>query len=119
MGFAIGINEAKDIIKSLMENGKVSRPSLGIYGQEVVSEEKNIAGVYVAQVVEGSGADAAGIKRADIIIELDKKKVTKSDDLSEILDKHKIGDSIQCKILRNGKAIEVNITLSEVKEKNR
>lgn len=119
MGFAIGINEAKSIIKSLVESGKVSRPALGIYGQGVVSEEKNIEGVYVAQVVEGSGADAAGIKRADIIIELDKKKVTKSDDLSEILDKHKIGDSIQCKILRNGKTIEVNITLSEVKEKNR
>lgn len=119
MGFAIGINEAKNIIKSLVDHGKVSRPALGIYGQGVVSEEKNIEGVYVVEVVQGSGADAAGIRRADIILELDKKKVTKSDDLSEVLDKYKIGDAIQCKIWRSGKNIEVNITLSDVKEKNR
>lgn len=119
MGFAIGINEAKDIIKSLMDYGKVSRPSLGIYGQGVVSEKNNIQGVYIREVVQGSGAAAAGIKPTDIIIELDKKKVTKVEDLSDVLDKHKVGDTIQCKIWRNGKTIEVNITLSDMKEKNR
>ncbi|MBI6872952.1 S1C family serine protease [Clostridium aciditolerans] len=119
MGFAIGINEAKDIIKSLMDYGKVSRPSLGIYGQGVVSEKNNIQGVYIREVVQGSGASVAGIKPTDIIIELDKKKITKVEDLSDVLDKHKVGDTIQCKIWRNGKTIEVNITLSDVKEKNR
>ncbi|WML36320.1 trypsin-like peptidase domain-containing protein [Clostridium sp. OS1-26] len=117
MGFAIGINEAKDIIKSLMDHGKVSRPSLGIYGQGVVSEKNNIQGVYIREVVQGSGAAAAGIKPTDIIIELDKKKITKVEDLSDVLDKHKVGDTIQCKIWRNGKTIEVNITLSDMKEK--
>lgn len=119
MGFAIGINEAKGIIKSLMDYGKVSRPSLGIYGQGVVSEKNNIQGVYIREVVQGSGAAAAGIKPTDIIVELDKKKVTKVEDLSDVLDKHKVGDTIQCKIWRNGKTIEVNITLSDMKEKNR
>ncbi|MTK13427.1 MAG: trypsin-like serine protease, partial [Clostridiaceae bacterium] len=119
MGFSIGINEAKDIIKSLMDYGKVSRPSLGIYGQGVVSEKNNIQGVYIREVVQGSGASAAGIKPTDIIIELDKKKITKVEDLSDVLDKHKVGDTIQCKIWRNGKTIEINITLSDVKEKNR
>lgn len=117
MGFAICINEAKDIVKSLMDTGKVVRPSLGIYGQSVISEKKNIQGVYVNEVVSGSGAAAAGVKPTDIIIELDKKKVTKFEELAEILDKHKIGDTVQCKIWRGGKTIEVNITLSDLKEK--
>lgn len=119
MGFAISINEAKSIIKSLMDYGKVSRPFLGIYGQSVVSEKNNIQGVYVREVIAGSGAAAAGVKPTDIILELDKKKVTKFEDLSDILDKHKIGDSVTCKIWRSGKTMEINITLSEVKEKNR
>lgn len=119
MGFAISINEAKSIIKSLMDYGKVTRPSLGIYGQDVISEKNNIQGVYVREVVIGSGADVAGIKPTDIILELDKKKITKFENLADVLDKHKIGDIVICKIWRSGKTIDVNITLSEVKEKNR
>jgi serine protease Do len=115
MGFAIGINEAKDIIKSLMEYGKVSRPLLGVYGQGVTSEENNVEGVYISEVVQGSGAAAAGIKPTDIIIELDNKKITRFQDLSDVLDKHKVGDTVKCKIWRNGKTIETNVTLSEVK----
>lgn len=119
MGFAISINEAKSIIKSLMDYGKVARPFLGIYGQSVVSEKNNIEGVYVREVVAGSGAAAAGVKPTDIILEIDKKKVTRFEDLSDILDKHKIGDNVVCKIWRSGKTVDLNITLSEVKEKNR
>jgi len=119
MGFAISINEAKSIIKSLMDYGKVARPFLGIYGQSVVSEKNNIQGVYVREVVLGSGAAVAGVKPTDIILELDKKKITRFEELSDILDKHEIGDSVVCKIWRSGKTIDLNITLSEVKEKNR
>ncbi|MBC2580890.1 S1C family serine protease [Clostridium sp. DJ247] len=117
MGFAISINEAKNIINSLMNYGKVSRPSIGIYGGTVVSEDRSVSGVYVNQVVQGSGAAAAGIKPTDIIIELDKKKITKFEELSDILDSHKVGDAVQCKLWRNGKTIEVNIILSDLKEK--
>ncbi|MCT8977495.1 trypsin-like peptidase domain-containing protein [Clostridium sp. CX1] len=119
MGFAISINEAKDIIKSLMDYGKVARPFLGIYGQGVVSEKNNIKGIYVREVVQGSGAALAGVKPTDIILELDGKKVTKFEDLADILDKHKIGDLVVCKIWRSGETIEVNITLSDVREKSK
>lgn len=119
IGFAISINEAKDIIKSLMDYGKVSRPYLGISGKTISSEQAGVSGVYVAQVVQGSGSAAAGIKPTDIIVELDGKKVTKFDDLADILDSHKVGDSVKVKVLRNDKYKEVNIILSEMKENNR
>lgn len=119
MGFAISINEVKDIIKSLMSYGKVSRPSLGIYGQSVVSEESKITGVYVKEVVPGGGAAAAGIKPTDIIIELDNRKIVRFEDVADILDKHKVGDSISCKILRNKKVIQIKVVLSEINEKSK
>jgi len=117
MGFAISINEAKTIIDSLMNTGKVSRPYLGIYGATVVAGNDSVEGVYVKEVVAGSGADAAGIQPTDIITELDGQKVKEFDEISTVMDKHKVGDIIACKIKRGGKTITVNITLSEMKGK--
>jgi serine protease Do len=114
MGFAISINEAKSIIKSLMSTGKVSRAYLGIYGVSVVAGTNNIQGVYVKEVVSGSGAEKAGLKPTDIITEIDGTKITKFEELSDILDKHKVGDSIACKVWRSGKTISMNIALSEM-----
>ncbi|MBP1743394.1 MAG: 2-alkenal reductase [Firmicutes bacterium] len=116
MGFAISINEAKTIIDSLMSTGKVSRPYLGIYGATVVAGNNSVEGVYVKEVVAGSGADAAGIKPTDIITELDGQKVTEFENISAILDKHKVGDVVSCKVQRGGKNITLNITLSEMGE---
>lgn len=114
MGFAISINEAKGIIQSLMSSGKVARPYLGIYGVSAVAGSNSVQGAYVKEVVEGSGADKAGVKPTDIIIEIDGTKVDAFEDLTEILDKHKIGDTVSCKIWRGGKAVSLNITLSEM-----
>ncbi|EJP6473078.1 trypsin-like peptidase domain-containing protein [Clostridium botulinum] len=119
IGFAISINEAKDIIKSLMDYGKVSRPSLGIVANTISSEQAGVSGVYVSGVAKGSGAAAAGIKPTDIIVELDGKKITTTDELTTILEGHKVGESVKVKILRNDKYKEVNIILSEMKENNR
>ena len=118
MGFAITINEAKTIIASLMKTGTVTRPYLGILGQDAVSETNNVQGVYVNEIVPGSGAASAGIKPTDIIIELDGTKVQKFSDLAGIIDKHKIGDKVSCKLLRGGKTISINVTLTQMKANN-
>lgn len=115
MGFAISINEATKVIDSIMKYGHVSNPYLGIYGRTVISENKKVKGVYVQEIVKGTGAEKAGIRPTDIIVELDNKTVTKFEDLSDIIDKHKVGDTISCKILRNGKILELKVQLSEMK----
>ncbi|MBV1816690.1 PDZ domain-containing protein [Clostridium cochlearium] len=118
MGFAISINEAKEIIDSLMNYGKVKRPSLGVMGQTVVSRDGEIRGFYVNEVISGSGAAKSGIKPTDVIIELNGKKVQEFDDIAQILEQHKIGDTVKCKVWRNGTTKEVNIILSELKDLN-
>lgn len=115
MGFAISINEAKNIIKALMEFGKVARPKLGVAGGAVSSDNNKIQGFYVTEVEAASGAFEAGVKPTDIILEIDGQTVSQAENILDISDKHKIGDIVKCKIWRNGKTIEVNIKLVEVK----
>ncbi|EDK32220.1 S1C family serine protease [Clostridium kluyveri] len=116
ISFAININDAKNIIKSLMSYGEVSKPYLGIYGESVTSQNNNVQGVYIQQVEKDSGAAASGIKPTDILTEIDGKKVKSLSDIEGILQGHKVGDKVVGKIWRNGKIIEIEIVLSENKE---
>jgi serine protease Do len=116
ISFAININDAKNIIKSLMNSSQVSRPYLGIYGESVTSQDNNVQGVYIQQVEKNSGAAISGIKPTDILTEIDGKKVKSLSDVEEIIQGHKVGDKVTGKIWRNGKIIEIEIVLSENKE---
>ncbi|HOQ16692.1 MAG TPA: trypsin-like peptidase domain-containing protein [Defluviitaleaceae bacterium] len=118
MGFAIPINVAKPIIEELVNKGSVSRPYLGIMGQDInedVSELYEIPiGVLVRQVIEGSGADAAGIQAGDIIIEFDGEKITSMKQLTKIIESHKVGDKIEVKLIRDGSYKKtVTVTLQQ------
>lgn len=119
IGFAITIDGAKDIISSLVKYGKVTRapsPYLGIKGGTVVLEQNNsVKGVYVSEVIQGTGAAAAGIKPTDIITAADGKDITTMEELQDIIEKHKVGDVVSCKVWRNGKTIKLNVILSELK----
>lgn len=117
MGFAIPINEAKPIIEDLINNKKVLRPFLGIQGITISKEEaeeyKLIQGVYVRLVIPGSGAEAAGIRRGDIITKVDDKKVLTIEDLIAEIQKHKVGDSILVEVYNQGneyKTLRVKLT---------
>ncbi|MBZ4662632.1 MAG: hypothetical protein JG776_314 [Caloramator sp.] len=117
MGFAISINEAKPIIESLMKNGYVSRPFIGIYYEfidEEIADEYNVPiGVSIRGVERGSGAEEAGIRPGDIIVNFDGVDIKKMEDLSDILEKHKVGDIVSARIWRDGKYIDVKIKLGE------
>ncbi|MEA4825115.1 MAG: trypsin-like peptidase domain-containing protein [Clostridium sp.] len=117
IGFAIAINEVNPIIEQIMKYGRVARPRLGIYGRDAVSEDgSGIKGVYVSEIIKGSGAEKAGVRPTDIIIEIDGQSITKFENITEIIEKHKIGDTIKVKLWRRGKNININITLTDIKE---
>ena len=116
MGYAINANEVKQIINDLMTHGKVSRPSIGIYGEVAVrADNDGIEGVRVQEVISGSGAAAAGIIPNDIIVQIADVSLKNMEDLSNILNKYKVSDKVSCKIWRNGKALKVTIKISELK----
>ena len=120
MGFAIPIDVAAPIIEELISKGYVSgRPPIGIGVREItedMSKYYNLpVGVYVISISEGSGAEKAGILQGDVIIKADGKTVTNMDELNEVRDTHKAGETIKLDIVRSGKNMTVNVTLGEEK----
>ena len=121
MGFAIPIDDAMTIIEELMDHGYVKgRPVIGIASREINSATARryglVEGVYVVQVNEGSGAEKAGLQVGDVIVAADGKTVKTLDELNEIRDSHKSGETIQLTVMRNNESKQtVNVVLGEEK----
>lgn len=117
MGFAIPINSTLDIYEQLIQYNKVKRPYIGITGidlDEKTAQYNNlVVGVYVKAIDDFSSAEKAEIKVGDVIIEADGKKITTMDELNEIKNTHKIGDTMTLKVNRNGNEIDITLTLGE------
>lgn len=128
LGFAIPIDSALPIISQLETEGKVTRPYLGveIYSLEEVPQtewnntlklpEDIEGGVYVWSVEPLSPADRAGLKRLDVITELDGKQVRNMIDLRKILYQEKdVGDKVTVTYYREGSKQETTIELGTQK----
>ena len=119
IGFAVPIDTAKAILKELVEKGRVSRPWIGITSMKIT---QNLARYYRLQVSEGalviqiepfSPADNAGMRKGDIIKEIDKNKVEGPAQISEYIHKKQVGNSVTITINRNGKLIQISLHLQE------
>lgn len=118
LGFAIPIDDAKPIIEDLIANGYVTgRPVIGIAGRAVTEQDAKAynlkVGIYVSSMTADSPAYMAGIKIGDIITECEGKKVETVEELNEIKNKHKVGDTITLKVYRQGKTIDIRLVLGE------
>jgi len=117
MGFAIPINDTKDIYNQLIQYSKVKRPYIGISGIDVDEKTSKTyklpVGIYVKSVENFSPAQKSDIKSGDVIIEADGKKISTIAELNEIKNTHQIGDTIKLKISRDGSEKEIIVTLSE------
>ena len=122
MGFAIPSNEVVTIVNQLVKKGKITRPQLGVkvialngipeeYRHRLNIESALNNGIYVASVSKGSSAAKAGIKAQDVIIKVDGKKVSDVASLHSILYSHKVGDSVNVTVNRNGKDVNIKVTL--------
>ncbi len=128
IGFAIPINDAKIIIKSIRENNMIVRPMLGVRYRMITSalaEEHNLArdnGALIVPgengepaVLPGSAAAQAGFKEGDIIFEINAIKVKEEDSLFSIVQQYKPGDRIGFKVQREDKILILIATLEEYK----
>ena len=119
IGFAIPIDDAKPVIKDLVEFGEVTRSWIGVYVQELTPEMakyfglKKETGVLISDVVKGGPAEQAGIKRKDIIITVAGEKVKGPNDLAQKIQSKKIGAKVELLILRNGKEEKISVTTTK------
>ena len=120
LGFAIPINDAKEVIEELMENGYVAnRPSLGVSLVDIDDEMSAFkagvedAGTYISSVTNGSAAEKAGLKVRDRIISIDGKEISSGSEAVSVIHAHKAGDKITIVVERDGKKTSVKVTLEE------
>jgi len=126
IGFAIPVDTVNRIVPELIRSGKVTRPGLGVQlAEDQLAERLGVTGVLVVEVVQGSAAAKAGlrptrreasgrVRLGDVITSIDGKKIESPNELFLALEKYKIGDSVNVSLLREGKAVQVKITLEAV-----
>src|SRR5215813_10363156 len=137
VGFAIPINSAKAVLNDLVQFGRVRRPSLGVAGLLPIGPEladqmglAADAGVLVQQVVPGGAADRAGMKggreRAylgntpiyiggDLIVQIDDQDIETPQDIANVLDNHRSGDTVKVIVYRGKQRLTLKVTLDEMR----
>ncbi|MCD0487040.1 trypsin-like peptidase domain-containing protein [Pedobacter sp. MC2016-14] len=116
-GFAIPVNLAKKILEDFKKYGAVKRGFIGVSFQPLDADAaerlniKDINGLYVNDVVAGGAAEAAGIKKGDIIKKIGETDIYDSPDLQEKIGRMSPGDKVQLTILREGKLKALSVTL--------
>ena len=117
--YAIPVNIVKKVVNDIVKFGTVQRAFLGIsYPKEGLSDEekakqgiKDLDGVYVLETPVGGAANAAGIKKGDVVTKINGNKVTTGPEMVEQVARYKPGDKISITYLREGKENTVNVTL--------
>ncbi len=122
IGFAIPINVVKDLLPQLKSKGKVVRGWLGVLIQKVTPEIaknfglKEAEGALVSDVTEGSPAEKVNIKRGDVIISYNGKQIKVMDQLPRLVAATEIGKRVKLGLMRDGKNMEVEVVIGEMKE---
>jgi serine protease Do len=125
IGFAIPINMAKSVMPQLKEKGKVVRGWLGVTIQVVTQEIKEQFGLkteegaLIGEVTKDSPADKGGLKRGDVIINFDGRKVKVMNALPAMVAETPVGKEVEILIIRKGKEKRLTITIGELEEDTR
>ena len=122
VGFAIPIASVKGIINGVLANGKFERAVLGVQYTPItadVAEENKLPvdyGAYISgDVASGSAGESAGLKKGNIITEVNGIKIGRAGSLSTLIGEYKVGDEITIKYLADNKEFTTKVTLKAYK----
>jgi serine protease Do len=123
IGFAIPIDEARHVMDQLVEHGRVSRGYLGVYIEQItpaLAKQFGLnqeGGALIGDVSAGGPGAKAGLKRGDAIVELNGQPVADSTSLRFAIASMAPGTTVDLKLIRDGKPMDVKVTLGELPEK--
>jgi len=115
--FAIPANIVKKVVDDFMKFGKIQRGFLGIHYKEIddqFAKDNNLPslkGVFVQDVIDGGAAAKAGIKKGDVILQMQGMPVDNKSELQEIITQHNPGDKLNVSVFRDGKQMDFTLTL--------
>ncbi|BBZ29858.1 trypsin [Mycolicibacterium madagascariense] len=107
LGFAIPVNEVKEVVESLIKDGKMSHPTLGLNAVSVSND--TASGALVKNVVAGGPADRAGIKENDVVVKVGDRKVADADEMVVAVRQLKIGQDAPIQVLRDGRPVTLTV----------
>ena len=119
IGFAVPSNMAKSVMTQLINEGKVTRGWLGVTIQNLTPELaaefglKSSAGALITEIFEGSPAKTAKMKRGDIILEVNGKKIANVESLRNSVAQSKVGGEITVKVMRDKKILDLKSIIAE------
>ena len=115
IGFAIPVKMVKNIVKKLIEDGKVTRGYLGVsiedINKELVPVYKHKKGALILDVGEDTPAQKSGLKRGDLVYGINGKKITNAKELQSTIGSFKPKEKITLNIERDKKNIDIKIVL--------
>ena len=119
IGFAIPASTVKNVLKDLIEKGKVIRPWMGVLLQEVTPQLaehfglKVPEGVLIADVVQGGPAHKAGLRRGDVVLEIDGNKLKDTDQLIKAIRSTPIGGKVVLLVHRDNSTRYFTVVIEE------
>ena len=130
IGFAIPIDKAKAIAVQLQRDGRVVHPYLGVQmvtlTPELAKQNNNdpnsmfaipeVKGVLVMRVVPNSPAATAGIRRGDVIVQIDSKEITSAEQLQGVVEDSTLGQALQIKVQRGNQTQMLSVRTAELKD---
>ncbi len=122
IGFAIPINMVKRVLPMLRQEGKVTRGWLGVMIQTLTQDLarafrfKEGEGALIADVMQQSPAETAGVKRGDIVVGFDGNRVKKVHDLPTLVAHTPVGATVTLDVIREGRPLAIQITIERLEE---
>jgi len=118
IGFAVPVNTAKTLLPELIAKGSVTRGYLGVNIQNITDDLaaslslKSKKGALVSDVVQGSPAEKAGVKRGDVIVACDKKEIADSHELATLVALLPVGKKVPLRLIRDGKETTLSVKIA-------
>ncbi|MFY7697894.1 MAG: Do family serine endopeptidase [Legionella sp.] len=123
IGFAIPINMAKDVAQQIIRFGSVHRGLMGVFVQPLTPElaqamgyPENFQGALISQVNENSPAEEAGLKAGDVIVQINKTKITQATQVKTTISLLRVGSEVNITVRRNGKEINLKAVVTDIKK---
>ncbi|HEY9850553.1 MAG TPA: HhoA/HhoB/HtrA family serine endopeptidase [Leptolyngbyaceae cyanobacterium] len=130
IGFAIPINKAKEISQILARGQKVAHPYLGIQmvtlTPELAKQNNNdpnspltvpeIRGVLIVKVLPDTPAAASGLRRGDVITDIDGKPITTASELQNMVESSRVGQSLKLTVVRGNQNQQIQVRTAQLQQ---